>query len=344
MELQTRYGLGQTLHIILFFFLSTALCAQNDSIKLKNNDLLVGEIKALNRSVLTLKTSYSDKDFKIDFDDVVSISTSALCVIHLTNRTQLTGRLKPLSPGNALVIHKDGLQSELAIKDIIRLEEIDEKFWSRFKGALDVGFNLTKTNNNRQLTYAGNLKYSSDKLNSTFDFNVLYSERDNSERIERKTGSLSGQRYLKQWYVSAEVSYLQSTEQGIKNRVTPAAGVGRLLIVSDKLYWIVGTGLTYNIEDFFDSQLNKQSTELQLITQFDMFNFENISFTTKVVGYPSLSERGRFRADYNFVLKYDLPFDFYIKAEFTLNYDNQPAVEGNFSDYVLSSGFGWELK
>lgn len=344
MELRTHYGLGQFIRFILFFFVCTPIWAQNDSIKLKNNDLLVGEIKTLNKSVLTLKTSYSDKDFKIDFDDVVSISTDGLCVIHLTNRAQITGRMKPLSPNKVRIIDKNGTTSEVAILDIIRLTEIDEKFWSRFRGALDVGFNLTKTNNNRQLTYAGNLKYSSDKWNSAFDFNVLYSERDNTERIERKTMSITSQRYLKQWYISADVSYLQSTEQGIKNRISPTAGVGRLLVVSNKLYWIIGTGLTYNIEDFFDSQLNKRSTEMQLLTQFDMFNFENINFSTKVVGYPSLSEKGRFRVDYNFVLKYDLPFDFYIKAEFTLNYDNQPAVVGNFADYVFSSGFGWELK
>ncbi len=46
----------------------------------------------------------------------------------------------------------------------------------------------------------------------------------------------------------------------------------------------------------------------------------------------------------NFVFKYDLPFDFYIKAEFTLNCDNQPVIEGNLADYVFSSGFEWELK
>jgi len=324
--------------------MSTALCAQNDSIKLRNNDLLVGEIKTLSKSVLTFKTSYSDKDFKIDFNDVVSISSTQLCVIYLTNRKQIAGRMKPLSRDSVRIIDKEGSTYAIAIREIIQLEEVDEKFWSRFTGAFDVGFNLTKAKNNRQLTYTGNLNYTSDKWKSNFDFNVLYSERDNTERIERKTMSLESQRYLKEWYVSGNVSYLQSTELGIKNRITPALGVGRFIIVTPKLYWIVGTGLTYNIEDFIDNQLNKKSLELQLLTQFDMFNFENLNFTTKVVGYPSLSERGRFRLDYNLVFKYDLPFDFYIKSEFTLNYDNQPAIEGNFADYVFSSGFGWELK
>jgi hypothetical protein len=344
MDYKTTLRLSQSFFFVAFFITSSVIWAQKDSIKLRNNDLLVGEVKTLNKSVLTFKTSYSDKDFKIDFDDVVSISTNELCVIYLTNRTQQTGRLKPYSPDSVRVINKEGGTKVFALREIIQLEEIDEKFWSRFSGALDVGFNLAKTNNNRQLTYAGNLNYSSDKWNTKIDFNVLYSERDDTERIERKTAAFRSQRYLKKWYLSGEVSYLQSTELGIKNRITPAAGIGRLLIVTSKLYWIVGSGITYNIEDFFDTQLNKQSTELQLLTQFDMFNFENLNFNTRVIGYPSLSEKGRFRLDYNFVMKYDLPYDFYIKAEFTLNYDNQPAIAGNFADYVFSSGFGWELK
>jgi len=323
--------------------MSTALYAQNDSIKLRNNDVLVGEIKTLNKSILTFKTSYSDKDFKIDFDDVVSINTNELFVIHLVDRDQITGNMKPISKDSVRIIDKNGASYTMAMRKIIQLEGVDEKFWSRFSGALDIGLNLAKTNNNRQLTIAGYLNYASDTWNTKFDYNTLYSKQDNTERIERKTMSLVVQRYIKQWYVSGSVSYLQSSEQGIRNRITPALGTGAYVIVTPKLWWIAGIGITYNIEDFIDQQLNKQSTELQLLTQFEMFNFDDLSFATKVVAYPSLSEKGRFRTDYNFVLKYDLPLDFYIKAEFTLNYDNQPAIEGNFTDYVFSSGFGWEL-
>ena len=251
--------------------------------------------------------------------------------------------MKPISKDSVRIIDKNGASYVTAMRKIIELKGVDEKFWNRFSGALDIGFNLAKTNNNRQLTIAGYLNYASDTWNTKFDYNTLYSKQDNTERIERKTMSLVVQRYVKQWYVSGSVSYLQSSEQGIRNRITPALGTGAYVIVTPKLWWIAGIGITYNIEDFVDQQLNKQSTELQLLTQFEMFNFDDLSFATKVVAYPSLSEKGRFRTDYNFVLKYDLPFDFYIKAEFTLNYDNQPAIEGNFTVYVFSSGFGWEL-
>ncbi len=245
--------------------------------------------------------------------------------------------------GDGKIIDREGTSYAKGLRDIIQLEGIDENFWSRFSGALDVGFNLAKTNNNRQLTISGYLNYASETWNTKFDYNTLYTEQDNTERIERKTMSLVAQHYIKEWYVGGSASYLQSSEQGILNRITPALGMGRYLIGTPKLFWIAGIGVTYNIEDFVDQQLNKKSTELQLLTQFEMFNFEDFSFSTKVAAYPSLSEKGRFRTDYNLVMKYDLPLDFYIKAEFTLNYDNQPAIQGNFTDYIFFSGFGWEL-
>ena len=79
------------------------------------------------------------------------------------------------------------------------------------------------------------------------------------------------------------------------------------------------------------------------LVQFEMFNFKDFDFSTELTVFPSLSEKKRFRIDYNFTLKYDLPLDFYVKGTLNLNYDNQPAIKGNDLDYVFSTGFGWEL-
>ena len=84
--------------------------------------------------------------------------------------------------------------------------------------------------------------------------------------------------------------------------------------------------------------------EISLHTwEYDMFNFKDFDLSTELTVFPSLSEKKRFRIDYNFTLKYDLPLDFYVKGTLNLNYDNQPAIKGNDLDYVFSTGFGWEL-
>jgi hypothetical protein len=329
---------------LIIFLTSFSIFGQNDSIWMKNKDVLVGELKSLSKTVLTFKTPYSNEDFKIDFDEISYFSTQNLFIVNLTDNSRHTGTIKSVGPEKLQIWYATKLIREINIQDIVFLSEIDQRFWKRFTGTVDIGFNLSKTNNNMQLTSAGNLKYSSDNYQSTISFNTLISNQDIVERIERKEFGLMGRKFLKKWYLEVYLNYLSSTELGINHRINPGLGAGRTLVTTNKLYWAAGGGLNYNIEEYFDATQNKESVEAKLLTQFEMFNFSDLSVFTKVAGYPSLSENGRFRLDYNLTFKYDLPYDFYIKTDFTLNYDNQPPANSSSSDYVLSTGFGWELK
>jgi hypothetical protein len=53
--------------VFLLFFTAAQIVGQNDTLKLKNNELLVGEVKFFAEGILTIETSYSDEDFKIEF-------------------------------------------------------------------------------------------------------------------------------------------------------------------------------------------------------------------------------------------------------------------------------------
>ena len=73
-----------------------------------------------------------------------------------------------------------------------------------------------------------------------------------------------------------------------------------------------------------------------------MFNITDFSLVSNIFAYPSFTESGRWRVDYMINTKYDLPLDFYIGLNFTLNYDNQPAEVGKEVDYVFGATFGWD--
>ena len=83
------------------------------------------------------------------------------------------------------------------------------------------------------------------------------------------------------------------------------------------------------MEAYFGSELN-------------MYDIGDLNLLTKASIYPSLTESGRWRVDFVFDAKYDLPLDFYIKLGINLNYDNQPVEGGSETDYVFQTGFGWE--
>ena len=73
-----------------------------------------------------------------------------------------------------------------------------------------------------------------------------------------------------------------------------------------------------------------------------MQNYPNPFNPNTTIQY-SISEKGRYRSDINFDMKYDLPFDLYIKMSLTYNYDNQPIEGADKEDYVFTTSFGWEF-
>jgi len=174
--------------------------------------------------------------------------------------------------------------------------------------------------------------------------NTMNSNQDQSDRIRRTEANLKLIRILaRKLYLIGELPFLSNTEQALDARITPSVGIGKYIVSTNKLYLGLSTGLTWNNETYTDSSLDKNSTELFLSLGLNLFDFEDIDLDTDIKFYPSLTEKGRLRTDYNFNFKYDLPLDFYIKLGFSLNYDNKPAITGNQVDYVFTSGFGWKF-
>jgi len=334
----------QKLLFLFLFFISFSVFAQKDSLKLKNNDIIVGELKSMVNGIITMKTSYSDKDFRIEYINIKEIYLDQSFLINLVNKSHYLGKAKTISPGIVEII-TDGMSFETKIENIVQLKAIDTNFWSRFTGTIDLGFNITKSNNFNQFSLGSNLKYESEIWNFSASFSSLLTNQDNVDEIKRTEWKIDAQRFIyKEWYAIVDVSFLSNTEQALKGRVSTLGGIGKYVVRTNRLYLGVRIGVNYNIETYFDETLDKKSTEANLAANFNMFEFGDFNLTTDFTAYPSLSESGRFRLDYNLALKYDLPWDFYIKMDFALNYDNQPAIEGNDFDYIFNSGFGWELK
>lgn len=345
-----REGLIKTekLHrylIVLMVFLCTAVTtAQNDTLRLKNNDFLVGEIKLFAEGVLTIETSYSDQDFKIEFNKIKELAIQRKCLIVLTEGRRRFGHIRTNEEGKAEIKLENGDVEEYPLAEVIALQEVDDNFWQRFKAAIDLGYNLTKANNNRQFSIGGKLDYTGEIWLVEGSINSLNSNQDDAEKTKRTDAQLEFIRLLsRKWYVLGEVSFLSNTEQALDARFSPSLGVGKLVISTHKLYLGISIGFTYNIENYVDATLNKTSAEAFIGTSFKMFDFEDIDLDTGLKFYPSLSEKGRIRTDYDLTLKYDLPLDLYFKVGFTFNYDNQPAIVGNDFDFVFTSGFGWDF-
>ncbi|MEP0714217.1 MAG: hypothetical protein ABJC55_20040, partial [Algoriphagus sp.] len=63
------------LFVLLLFGASASILAQTDSLLLSNGNLIVGEIKSMDKGVLTIETDYSDSDFKITWGEIKKITS-----------------------------------------------------------------------------------------------------------------------------------------------------------------------------------------------------------------------------------------------------------------------------
>lgn len=339
------YRIISILSLLSIIFTSEKLLAQTDSLTFFNGNYIVGEVKNMNRGVLTIETDFSDKDFTIEWDGVKEIFTETYFLITLSNGDRYNGYVNSTEPGKIIITTDDGESVEVMHDDIVWLEDVDKGFWSKLYFSFDVGFDLTKANNFAQLSSRATIGYLEERWNLDANYNTLYSKQDNTEDIKRIDGGVAYRYYLpRDWYPLAAVDFLQNTEQQLRLRSTIKAGMGKYVIHTNRKYWGFGVGFNYNNENFsVDSLPDRDSWEGFLGTELNMFDIGDLSLLTSIIAYPSITESGRWRTDFNFDAKYEMPFDddFYIKFSVTVNYDNQPVEGSSDTDYVLHTGFGW---
>ncbi len=331
--------------LILTLLLATVVIyAQPDSLIFKSGTYMVGEVKTMDRGVVTVETPYSDSDFKIEWDGISEIYTKTYFLITLSNGSRYNGTLGMSEPERIIIYTDDGKQIETIFEDIVFLDDRDKGFWSQLYFSFDVGLDLTKANNFRQFSVRSNLGYTAKRWNLDGTYNTLYSSQNETEDINRSDGGFSYKYFLpKDWYPLVSIDFLSSSEQQLQLRTTGKLGMGKYVIHTNRTYWGFSGGANYNNENFLDDTPDRQSWEGFFGTELNLFDIGDLNLFTKLLAYPSFTESGRWRADFSFDARYEMPFDddFYLKLGLTFNYDNRPVEGATDIDYVIHTGFGW---
>lgn len=336
----------RTFFTILFLIISNIILAQVDTVKVKTGDVLYGEIKQINRKVLSMSTSYSDSDFNINFEEVKAIFINKKCNIILTKGRIRVGFVRTLKDGQISIYKSENEEAKAVfpLHDIVRLELYEDAFLKRFSANFDVGYNLTRSSNAAQFTFSGGLRYQGPGWIFSSDINSFRSRQDQVSTIQRTNANVDAKKlFVKNWYVLGSVGYLSNTQQALQSRYNSRLGLGRYIISDAKVLFSLALGYNYNQEDFSEVANSRSSNELFANLNWSLFDFKNIDLTSKIYYYPSISKSNRHRIDYVLDVKYQLPYDIYIKAGLQFNYDNQPVLIDTDFDYIFTSGLGWKF-
>jgi len=348
----------------VFVFLLVAIpClgyAQNDTLHLNNGDVIVGDLKSMDRGVLTIEPSYSDADFKITWEDITEMMAYQRYLITLSDGRRISGTFRSAGPKSVLIDNEEGEDVTVDQNDIVNIMGLEGGgFLSRLSANIDFGLSLTKANNQRQLN--GNLRvgYLEDRWSADLYYNTLITTQDNVSDIQRNDGGLGFRYFLpKDWNLSADLDFLSNTEQSLDLRSTGKLGAGYFIKRSNSLYWNAGAGVAFTNETFSPvfnpddgtttTAPSRQSVETFFGTELNLYDIGDLNLLTNIVVYPTIVsddsvEPGRVRTDFRFDAKYDdiIIDDFYVRAGFTLNYDNRPAEAGREVDYIFTTGFGF---
>ncbi|MHA7131263.1 DUF481 domain-containing protein [Algoriphagus namhaensis] len=328
---------------------------------MKNKNYIVGEIKSMDRGILTVETDYSDSDFKITWEEIAEIYSKTSFLITLTDGTRYNGKINTSSngmvridyfnPETVIRLSKSEKKNQetdrialVAVDDIVYLNSIDEGFWSRLSASIDFGWSLTRANDLRQVNLRSGLGYLADRWKLSTSANTLRSTQNDVEDVKRTDADVTFNYFLpKDWFLSYNVSFLSNTEQLIKLRTGNKVGIGKYLVHTNSTYFGFQVGANFNNEVYFDETPDRQSGEAYIGSELNLYDIGDLNLLTNIAAYPSFSESGRFRTDFKLDVKYEFLSDFYVSLGTTLNYDNQPVEGAATLDYIFQTTVGWSL-
>jgi hypothetical protein len=227
--------------------------------------------------------------------------------------------------------------------DIILLRELNPRFKDRFEAGIDAGLNLAKANNLKQWTLNGNAGYNAEVWKIRATYGGLYSLQEGAETINRQEAQLIYQwLFFRDWTLNPSITFLHNSEQKLNLRTNIKLGAGKYLVYRSYGYLGVAAGVNRNVEQYSNETPDRSSWEGFLGLEVNLYDLEDFSLFSSAVAYPGITEKGRWRSELKLNVKYDLPLDFYIKLDGTLNFDSQPAEGSSKYDYVSTIGFGWE--
>jgi len=114
--------------------------------------------------------------------------------------------------------------------------------------------------------------------------------------------------------------------------------------ITDEKLLLISAGLAVNVEQATTSDTTTTSLEGTFAADYILFKYDSpkADITTGLDFFPSITEQGRFRMQYDIKLRYEVVSDLFVDLSFYVDYDNQPASGGPANtDYQIVTSVGW---
>jgi hypothetical protein len=343
---------GNSLHISLLAAAATVLLGagslhaqKTDVIIVVNGDRVTGEIKNLERGRL----EYSTDDMgtlSIKWDKVIRITSNKFFQVETTSGAKYFGTIEEPTDSGTMVVQLIE-QYTLPMISVVKINPIKQTFWSALDGYVDIGLSFKRARRIFDLQTAAEVRFRGRKWGFRINGTTYFQSQDTVADISRNNASLQLERSLAhKWSIAVNNEWSSNTEQSLDLRAQfGLSGIWTTVQTNSALFRVSG-GVNLNREKYTTSDTVTVSGEAVVGGDFLVFRFDSpkLDANTSLYVFPSVTDFGRVRLQFDTRFSYELLKDFTVALTFYDSYDSRPPTEGVVkNDFGITFGLGWKF-
>src|SRR4051812_31946854 len=280
---------------------------RTDIVTLANGDRITGEVRRLERGRLQFKTDDAGTLY-LEWDKLTSVLTTRLVEIVTADGSTYLGSLVK-APSRAVRVSTLAGEVPLPMPEVTSITPIGRSFGRQLDGSFDAGFTYTQSSGIGQMTMNSVTTYRRPASLARLVGSMTLTRTDGEDdHDDRATVDMSYQRNpWQRWFLLGFGRFETNESLGLTLRSQIGAAMGPRLVNSNRAQMSIGAGVDVNDERGLDVEPTR-NVEGVIVLQASYFTYDRptTNLDLRVQYYPSLSNRGRHRAQLDASIKQEV--------------------------------------
>ena len=317
-----------------------------DVIWLTNGDRVTGEIKQLEHGRLRLSTD-SMGEVRVEWDDVVRVESEYEFQFEQSDGRRITGAIDKTPDQREITLTNEEQTITFAHGKVVRISQIEDGFWERLQGSMTFGYSFTKASDVAQGNLGFRATHRTEKRSFSLDGSTITTNDQVNESTQRSDLSFNMTRFRKnRWFSAYLLNFESNDELGLNLRTSIGAGLGRYLIQSNTSELALAGGLLGTAETLEGDVSSQENIEGLLGLNYSRYIFDDptVDLSVGLSVFPSITESGRTRAQFDINLRWELIADLFWDMSYYNTFDSDPpSGTESTSDYGVVTSLGWSF-
>lgn len=324
-----------------------ALADRTDVVVLKNGDKVTGEVKGLLRGKLEFETD-SMGTIRIEWADIQVVISDTGQSVELANGQRFFGPLSKAENTDMVSIETEQGLVGLGMMDVVAMYPVEASFWERLDLSARIGFSWDKASNIGKYSVGGDVSYRQPKHITSAGFQAEATTVKGRGDTSRSNAFINHIRFRPGKKFTGYFGNVESNDElGIDLRTLGGIGYGWIPIRSNNNWFSLMAGIDVNHEIPVEGESETNIEAVGRLT-YEYFRYSDPerSFNTELTVFPSITDWGRWRADFSANMNFEFIQDFSLVFSVYANYDSEPIsenLEASKSDYGITSSLEYSF-